>query len=99
MKNNLTKQDYSKILTFYKLKIPKTKKQIKIKAENILNKKLCRCIKKIDPINEARSIGICTRAIFNKKGLTRGKFSCTEKKNKITVTKNIAKNITKKNKR
>ena len=43
-------------------------------------KKLCKCIKKLDPKNEAKSIGICTKTIFNNKGYTRGKFKC--KKNK-----------------
>jgi len=94
--NNLTSKDYIKILNYYKLNIPKTKKEMKLESEKVLREKLCKCIKKIDPVNEARSIGICSRAIFNRKGLTRGKFSCTGKKNGITVTK-FRKNVTKKN--
>jgi hypothetical protein len=96
--NNLTSKDYIKILNYYKLNIPKTKKEMKLESEKVLREKLCKCIKKIDPVNEARSIGICSRAIFNRKGLTRGKFSCTGKKNGITVTK-FRKNVTKKNRR
>jgi hypothetical protein len=41
--------------------------------------KLCRCIKKIGTENEARSIGICTKTIFNSKGFTRGNFQCKKK--------------------
>jgi hypothetical protein len=96
--NNLTTKDYIKILNYYKLNIPKTKKEMKIESEKVLREKLCKCIKKIDPVNEARSIGICSRTIFNRKGLTRGKFTCTGKKNGITVTK-FRKNVTKKNRR
>jgi hypothetical protein len=84
MPNKITNLDYIKILNFYHLEIPKDKNDIKKLAEDILAKKLCRCIKKIDSINtntntnsnEAKSIGICTRTIFNSKGLTRGKFKC-----------------------
>ena len=28
-------------------------------TENIISEKLCKCIKKVDPVNEAKSIGIC----------------------------------------
>jgi hypothetical protein len=96
--NNLTSKDYIKILNYYKLNIPKTKKEMKLESEKVLREKLCKCIKKIDPVNEARSIGICSRAIFNRKGLTRGKFTCTGKKNRITITK-FRRNVTKKNRR
>ena len=30
--------------------------------------------------NEPRAIGICTKTIFNNKGLTRGKFRCKNKR-------------------
>jgi hypothetical protein len=80
---SLTNTDYIKILQFYKKSIPKSNKQLKKDAENILSTKLCKCIKKVDPLNEPRSIGICSRSIFNKKGYTRGKFKC---KNKKSVT-------------
>jgi hypothetical protein len=72
----LSNDEYVKILEFYKMKVPDSKKQLKLEAEKILAEKLCRCIKKVDPINEARSIGICTRSIFNKRGFTRGRFKC-----------------------
>ena len=46
-KIHLTITDYKKILTFYKLSIPKTYKRIKKKAEKIISKKFCSCIKKV----------------------------------------------------
>jgi len=76
----LTNGDYIKILKYYKIDIPDSKQQIKEEATKILGGKLCRCIKKLDPVNEARSIGICTKTIFNRKGLTRGKFNCKGKR-------------------
>ena len=82
----MNKNDYIKILQFYKKPIPKTETQLKVQAEKILSEKLCRCIKKLDPINEARSIGICTKTIFNNKGFKRGSFSC-KKKLKVTFRK------------
>jgi hypothetical protein len=75
LKNN----DYIKILEYYKKPIPKSNRLLKIQAEKILSEKLCRCIKKLDPINEARSIGICTKSVLINKGLTRGKFKCKGK--------------------
>jgi hypothetical protein len=79
----LNNNDYKEILLYYNKPIPKNNHQLKLNAEKILSQKLCRCIKKVDPKNEPRSIGICTRSIFNKKGYTRGKFKC---KGKSTVT-------------
>ena len=82
MVKKITNNEYIKILEFYKIPIPGKKKLIQKEAENILSEKLCRCIKKVDSF-EPRSIGICTKTIFNKKGLTRGNFRC---KNKRFVT-------------
>ena len=76
----LTSDDYVKILEFYKMEIPKSKRLLKIRADKILGEKLCRCIKKVEPENEAKSIGICTKTIFNSKGLTRGNFTCKRKR-------------------
>ena len=71
--------DYKKILNYYNLAIPKSSRLIEKMARDIMSQKLCRCIKKIDKANEARSIGICTKTIFNSKGFTRGKFKCKGK--------------------
>jgi hypothetical protein len=74
--SQLTTNDYKHILEFYKKPIPKSKRQMKIEAENIITSKLCRCIKKFDKTHESRAIGICTKTIINNKGYTRGKFTC-----------------------
>lgn len=75
----LSYADSMDILHFYKVKIPRSKKEIRAAAEHIMATKLCRCIKKLDPVNESRSIGICTKTIFSSKGFTRGKFNCKKK--------------------
>lgn len=84
MSSTLTKKDYISILNFYKLPIPKTRYLLKKKAETILGQKLCKCIKKVG--EEPRSIGICSKAVFNQKGLSRGKFTC-KKKQKVAIRK------------
>ena len=86
MVKKITTNEYIKILEFYKIPIPGTKKQIQKEAENILSEKLCRCIKKVDTQNEARAIGICSKTILNRKGFTRGKFKCKGKAS-IQLTK------------
>ena len=87
----LNANDYKKILEYYKMEVPKSKRLMKNKAEHILATKLCRCIKKVDTVNEARSIGICTKTIFNKKGYTRSKFKCRGKPT-VTFRKTVNKN-------
>lgn len=87
MKTLLTNEDYANILRFYKMNVPKGKSEIRKQAEHVMASKLCRCIKKIDSVEEARSIGICTKTIFGSKGLTRGKFNCT-KNLSVYFTKN-----------
>ena len=91
-----TNHDYKTILEYYNKSIPKSKRLLKLEAEKIMSNKLCRCIKKVDPKNEAKSIGICTKTVFNNKGYTRGKFKC---KGKSTVTfKKSKKQVTKRKK-
>lgn len=92
--SELTINDYKHILAFYKKPIPKSKRLMKLQAERILTSKLCRCIKKIDKVNESRSIGICTKTVINNKGFIRGKFTCKKKQ----VIKLLKKNKTRKNK-
>ena len=84
--HKLTRLDYINILHFYKKKIPQSDRIIALQAEHILAGKLCRCIKKLGPTNEARSIGICTKSVINNKGYKRGAFSC-KKKQHITLTR------------
>ena len=81
----LTNKDYVNILKYYNKPIPKSSSILKKQAESIMNLKLCRCIKKIDPVNEAKSIGICTKTIFNNKGFTRGEFKCYKNNNKSKI--------------
>ena len=92
----LTNKDYVSILNYYNINIPKSKKLIKQKAEKIMAEKLCKCIKKLDNKYEAKSIGICTKTIFNRKGYIRGQFQC-KKKQSVKIRKN-RKNRTRKNK-
>ncbi len=68
-----------KILQSYNKRVPNATSTRRKKAERVLGQKLCRCIKKIGTKYEARSIGICTKTIFGKRGLTRGKFQCKKK--------------------
>jgi hypothetical protein len=82
----LTNNDYKRILEFYNKSIPTSKRLLKKQAENLLASKLCRCIKKVDKVNEARAIGICTKTIINNKGIKRGKFTC-KKKQTISLKK------------
>ncbi len=92
--SELTTNDYKHILEFYKKNVPKSKRLLKMQAEQLLASKLCRCIKKVDKRFESRSIGICTKTVINNKGISRGKFTC---KRKPTI-KLLKKNITIKNK-
>jgi hypothetical protein len=84
--SELNDNDYKLILDYYKKDIPKSKRLLRLNAEKILAEKLCRCIKKIEPKNEQRSVGICTKAVINRKGFTRGNFTCRNKKS-ITIKK------------
>jgi hypothetical protein len=93
--NKITNEDYIKILEFYKINIPKSKRLLKLRAEKILAIKLCRCIKKVDIENEAKSIGICTKTVLNRKGLTRGKFKCKGKQT-VSFSKTIKSRKTRK---
>jgi hypothetical protein len=79
---NLDNNDYVEILNYYKVRVPKSKRLIQSTAEKLLSSKLCKCIKKVNTNNknEPRAIGICTKTIFNNKGLTRGKFRCKNKR-------------------
>jgi hypothetical protein len=91
--SELTNNDYRQILEYYKKSIPKSSILLKMNAERLLAEKLCRCIKKVDNnmVDEARAIGICTKSVVNRKGLTRGKFKCKGKQS-ITVLKNKNRN-------
>jgi len=76
---NLSLSDYKHILDYYKIAIPSSKIKIKKMAEQLLADKLCRCIKKLEPMDESKAIGICTKTIINNKGFMRGTFQCKTK--------------------
>jgi hypothetical protein len=86
--SELTNNDYKQILEYYNKPIPKSTRLLKNNAQQILAEKLCRCIKKLEPKNKARSIGICSKTIISRKGYTRGKFKCKGKR-LITLKKTI----------
>jgi hypothetical protein len=82
-KLNIT--DYKKILRFYKLSIPKTKKNIVKKAEKIIANKFCNCINKVQKkfiknTPKGIAIGICTDSVINKKGYKRNTFKCKKRR-------------------
>lgn len=80
----LTQKDYLTILSYYGITPPKTKrgtihyKKLKITAEDILAKKLCKCIKSVDPalLNEKKAIAICNNQLFKQRGLKHFHFKC-----------------------
>ena len=96
MSGKLTNKDYVSILKYYNLPIPKSKRLLQKQSEQIMSEKLCKCIKKLDPTNESKSIGICTKTIFGRKGFSRGKFQC--KKKQSVKFKRIQQNKTRRNK-
>ncbi len=95
--NQLTHTDYKNILTFYKIPLQGSRQKIQKEAEDVLSFKLCRCIKKVGSLeikgkgkekDESRAIGICSKTILGRKGLTRGKFNCRGKRN-LTLKKRM----------
>lgn len=93
--SRLSTRDYKAILRFYDIDYSRMKnKQVKIIAENALATKLCRCIKKVDPKDEARSIGICTDSVVGKKGLAIHGFTC-KKKPRLKKNRKTKKKLTK----
>lgn len=81
MNYKISTTDYKNILLFYNQPIPNNIQDLKNAAEDILAFKLCSCIKKVAPLStEPKAIGVCTRSVFNNKGLSRGKFKCLRKR-------------------
>ena len=87
--------DYKAILRFYDIDYAHMKnKKIKTIAENALATKLCRCIKKVDPKDETKSIAICRDSVVRKKGLRISGFSC-KKKPKLKKNSKTKKSLSK----
>tara|TARA_B100000925_G_scaffold40795_1_gene26596 strand:- start:1593 stop:1934 length:342 start_codon:yes stop_codon:yes gene_type:complete len=94
---DLTHKDYLDILRFYKIDVSNmNKKNIKLKAENLLATKLCKCIKKIDPLlkNENNSIAVCRKSVLFNKKITNYGFRCKGKA-KFIPKKGTSKNLAK----
>ena len=91
----LSSRDYKAILRFYEIDYSNMKrKNVKMLAESALATKLCRCIKKVDPKDKARSIGICTDSVIGKKGLAIHGFTC-KKKPRLKKNRKTRKKLTK----
>lgn len=91
----LSTGDYKAILRFYEIDYSNMKnKNVKMLAESALATKLCRCIKKVDPKDKARSIGICTDSVIGKKGLAIHGFTC-KKKPRLKKNRKTKKKLTK----
>ena len=94
---NLTHKDYLDIMKFYKMDVSKMHKSaIKKKAENILANKLCRCIKKVDPLikNEQNTIALCRKTVLFNKNIINYGFKCKGKA-KFVPKKGTSKNLAK----
>tara|TARA_X000000368_G_C22704270_1_gene568143 strand:- start:125 stop:457 length:333 start_codon:yes stop_codon:yes gene_type:complete len=97
----LTHKDYKKILKYYKIKIPRSKKETRKKAVKIMGTKLCRCIKKVKKRGQKFTrkrknpeTAICTSSIFTKRGLKHGRFTC-KKKYKLYINRKTGKYLNK----
>ena len=79
--STMTKSDYQKILSYYKIPFEKMSgRELKQKAEDILSNKLCKCIKSVEKrTGTQNAIALCTASVFNKKGLKFFDMSCKGK--------------------
>ena len=77
----MARKSYSSILNGYKQKSPANFYTRKKKVERFLAQKFCACIKKLTRKFKEKSIGICTRSVFQSKGLNRHHdFSCKNRR-------------------
>jgi len=81
----LSNKDNLDILSYYNINVPKKngktdRRKTRRLAKGILADKLCKCIKKLTVrnrgVNDGRIIGLCTKSVFERKGLERGRFTC-----------------------
>ena len=87
----LSLNDYISILKYYEIETSGMKtKDIKRRAEDILAKKLCRCIKAVDKKsdNESKAIAVCKNSVFTKKNLKIAKFKCKKSAKLLSSRKN-----------
>jgi len=76
--STMTKSDYQKILSYYKLPFDNlTARELQQTAEDILATKLCKCIKAVEKkVGTKNAIALCTSSVFGKKGLKYFDMSC-----------------------
>jgi hypothetical protein len=84
----LTPADYKKVLTYYNQPIPRSTRQTKKKAEQLLTNKLCKCIQKVKKSFRARnktmknkellssSVGVCRDSVLHRKNIDVYQFKC-----------------------
>ena len=76
----LTRKDHQAVLSYYGIDHSKMGlKRMRKEAEDVLAGKLCRCIKKVDPEDEKKSIAVCRKSILARKGIDMYGFSCKKK--------------------
>lgn len=90
----LTKDDHRAVLSYYGIDFANMdSKRLHKASEELLAEKLCRCIKKVDPNDEKKSIAICRRSVLGRKGIDVYEFSCKSKE--AIKSKNIGQSIRK----
>lgn len=84
----LTPSDYKKVLSYYNQSIPRSHRQTKKKAEQLLTSKLCKCIQKVKKSFRARnktmktkelltsSVGVCRDSVLHRKKIDVYQFQC-----------------------
>ena len=68
----LSQEDYKTIIHHYGFPLPKSKRLIKKKGEDLISRKLCSCIKKVTKKfknDETPAIGICTYSILKNRNM------------------------------
>lgn len=80
----LSNKDNLDILRYYNISANKKKGSTRKAAKKVLADKLCKCIKKLtvrnNGVNDGRTIGLCTKSVFERKGLERGLFTCDKER-------------------
>jgi hypothetical protein len=91
----MTKTDYEKILSYYKLPFDNLNaRELKQRAEDILATKLCKCIKAVEKkVGTQNAIALCTNSVFGKKGLKYFDMSCKGRSRKVRRVAKTRKNI------
>ena len=86
----LSQEDYKTIIHHYGFPLPKSKRLIQKKGEDLISRKLCSCIKKVTKKfknNETPAIGICTYSVLKNRNLKFKSFTCKKKPKIIGLRK------------